>query len=273
MKNIKQVFVYSLIIVSLIGCGVNVSASKLEENMENEISERQLEILKECGFSSKEIREMQEEGMPALTQNFVENAEEALALMEEKYGISFGIKGGTTPSVLTDDYEFYLYAKEGPFKEVRFTVEYNNKNEEKEWRFYEGYYGLVMADNIQKELQSYVDEKDIPLKVFAYSDCQIEISCDRDDYEAIKDAEVDIQCYVSKDVSDEDFVVYAEEVDNYIHSQGYWIYLRAYRVTDDKILDTLNSYSDIYDKYDGAFYDNGLSDLLYKNGEIIQLGD
>lgn len=112
----------------------------------------QKEILFDLGFSISEINEMEEEGIPESTYIFVTKAEETLECLEEKYNISFRVKGGQAPFLLTSGYEFYCCAAEGPLKNIEFTM-YCTTDEDKT-TIEEGYYGLLKAYELEEELKN-----------------------------------------------------------------------------------------------------------------------
>lgn len=259
----------------LLGCSsINIendTQQDMEQDMEYVLTERQIEILYTCGFSLDEIVDMKENGMPKLTRNFVENAEEVLILMENKYGKRFKVIGGQTPSTLSSDYEFYLREIDGEKMCEKFVVSIVPNKDKTEWKYWEGYYGIVVSEQLAAEIQNYVEDYEV--KALAISECQVELEHDTKDKLAYKEDIAYIRCYVEKRISEAEFESLSKEIEDKLRNDGYWISFSMYRVTDDEILDSLTTYSDIRNKYDGNLFEQGLCDLYYHDGVVYKRGD
>lgn len=259
----------------LLGCSsINIkndTEQDMEQNMEYELTERQIQILYTCGFSLDEIADMKENGMPKLTRNFVENAEEVLILLENKYGKKFKVIGGQTPSTLSSDYEYYLREIDDEKMWEEFVVSIVPNKDKTEWQYWEGYYGIVVSEQLADEIQNYVEDYEV--KALVISECQVELEHDTKDKLAYKEDIAYIRCYVEKRISEDVFETLSKEIESKLRDDGYWISFSMYRVTDDEILDSLTTYSDIRNKYDGNLFEQGLCDLYYHDGVVYKRGD
>lgn len=259
----------------LLGCSsINIkndTEQDMEQNMGYELTERQIQILYTCGFSLDEIADMKENGMPKLTRNFVENAEEVLILMENKYGKRFKVVGGQTPSTLSSDYEYYLREIDDEKMCEEFVVSIVPNKDKTEWTYWEGYYGIVVSEQLADEIQNYVEDYEV--RALVISECQVELEHDTKDKLAYKEDIAYIRCYVEKRISEEEFEALSKEIESKLRDDGYWISFSMYRVTDDEILDSLTTYSDIHNKYNDDLFEQGLCDFYYDDGVVYRRGE
>ena len=276
MKNRIIIFIWTIIgIVAsqlvLSGCSTNL---KVDEDNEVDVSvmeyaakpltDSQELILRSCGMSNRKIEEMKRNGVPELTAEFVEAAETVLEKMQERYGITFIVRGGTIPDWSSSDFNIILCAAEGELAGKDFNTFYRLEGSE-ERCLYEGYYTLLKRLEIQEHVQKIADDSGIEMKIIAYAEGELGEDIAVSSEKAIQNIRVDLIGFVSQKTEPEELKNAAKKLEEKIKDYQIRDY-RVYRIKHDSALTRLTDYESIVEVFPDSIPE--ASDYVYFNGEL-----
>lgn len=216
--------------------------------------------MRSCGMTGRKIEEMKQNGVPELTREFVEAAETVLGKMEERYGISFLVRGGTIPDWASADFDIFLCAAEGELAGKEFDAVYKlEKSGER--CLYEGYFALLKRLEIQENVQELADRLGTGIKVIAYAEGEICEDVPVSSEEAMAGIRVKIIGFVSKETDDEKMKNAAETLEKELKEYRIQDF-RVYRVKHDSVLIRLKDYESIEEAFPGGVPEG--TDCVYK---------
>lgn len=227
------------------------------------LTENQEQILRSCGMTNRKIEEMKEEGVPELTEEFVTAAEIMLEKMQERYGMSFMVLGGTIPDWSSADFTFMLCAADGELAGKPFGAAYRLESGG-ERHLYEEFYALKRRTEVQKDVQNIADQLGTEIRIIAYAEGEIGEDVLPASEEAMQSVRIDILGFMPKETRTEFIQSAAESLYEEIKTYEVRDY-RVYRVRHNSALGRLTDYESI-----GEVFPMGIpeaTDYLCKKGE------
>ena len=254
MRKKKRMLVMLLSALLLLsGCSSkNNSEGNSEKHMVNKMAtEEQIQILKDSGLKTREIEEIEENGMSLAVQSYVEVSQKMLSYLEEKYDTSFKIWGGSIPGLLSHSYSMTAYATEGIWEYEKFDITYQT-DENGNGYFEDGYFALIRSLEVQEAMQDVADKAGIDARVIVLLDGKVGDGCTKDTTldEALDMGEyIRIYAFVltSPKLSDSEFNNAAEKLMKEYEQMGSRMYIdyTMYRLIDDSQLEEAHTYKDI----------------------------
>lgn len=240
VKIIEFILIVFLVCIHVKNDGICCCGSittNVQDTEYDKFSEDRLETLSDLGYSQSEIEEMEKEGIPEDTEEFLKKTESVKRRLKNKYGIEFRVNGGYLNSFLVSDRDvFYCYAKEGSLMDKKFYVKIDEDGNTEE-----GYSGLLEAEILESFLNNQYGTEYYKISLYTRSLVDFN-TCDNGDQ--FKEEPLYVRLCFKEGISHEEIASLGRMVDEHLKKEGYNTDITVYRGIPEDVFNKINPWWD-----------------------------